>query len=87
MQMIHKLVFDAAPFSGSHSVPCTARFLSVAMQSGMISLWYEFDSDDSFYAMRDIVCVMTGREFPSGLAYLGTVLPRQDFVLHVYVSY
>lgn len=56
----------------------------VGMQHGQIAMWFEVDTEAKRTNRRTFVLVGTGHEVPTGAQWVGTVMPSQDLVLHVY---
>lgn len=83
---VHKVVLDCAEFNGRRVTGRVERWLTVQMQGGRITVWYEVDLSEPEMTTEAIFqLVGTGHPVSSSAAeYLGTV---QDgtFVWHVYL--
>lgn len=64
--------------------PSRAKFQSVQVQNGEITLWYSCDSN-ARKVNRIITIVGTGHPIPRNAIYIGTVLTANDsLVWHIY---
>lgn len=59
-----------------------ARPVHVTMQHGQVAMWFEVDTEAKRTNRRTFVLVGTGHEVPAG--GVGTVMPEEYLVLHVY---
>ena len=66
------------------SMPKGAKFLHVALQVGLGTMWFEVETDEEEIEERHFVIVGTGHPVPTGdVKYLGTYF-QDIFVWHVY---
>jgi hypothetical protein len=88
VKTIHKFAHRACYFQDNDTItviplPTRATFLKLAEVLGGFYTWWEVDpnveSVDKTFAFFG-----TGQEIPIGWKHLGTVLPGQDLVWHLY---
>jgi hypothetical protein len=73
---------DRLPRAVSLQVPAGMRPLFVGIQEEHVCLWADVDPDRPTVAWAGFI-IGTGQAIPPGCRYLGTVLVRDTWVLHV----
>lgn len=98
--MNRRVVLKARVRPGHHEVSGrrNLKFLSVAMQEGQPTVWFEVDADSPLLVsdptvqpetcrICHVIAVLTGEDFtkPDGFVFLGSAV-SDHFVVHVYVE-
>lgn len=66
-------------------MPAGSKFIAVALQNGMPTVWAEVPNSWEGYEERTVEAFGTGHLIPADAIYLGTVLTMSDsLVLHFY---
>jgi len=68
-------------------LPMISTFLSLRMQEGFVTLWYEVNPANTNTKQKKFYVVMTGNIVPDDAEYLGTVeQPHTGVVAHIYAE-
>lgn len=85
MRVVYKYILELGRFCDTFSIPIDARFLTLQLQHGNISLWFDVEQDyQCNRESRKFYLAGTGQAIIRGSdVYFGTV-QVDGFVWHVY---